>query len=465
MPQNQRFMEIPVQHEAGQSKLPAIPNWGPQQMHMQYPQSRSPPQMSTPPRIGTPPKSQSQTPPKFFTLPRNHRAPEAVREIPIQHFSSKQAAQGNNSQGDMNYPKPDYPGAPNEQQATVAPQPVPNQGQHPNFSQGYPYPQQQQPGMGQGFPQPLPSQGYPYSYPNTSQFGPQGHVQYPQYTMPQPPMQTGGQSYPPPQQQGPPMPQPSVPQEQQCAPPMREQHVEYNIPIVREQADNQPITAPQTSQQMPAGFQTWPRQPKPQREQQFPSPQPKATATAERTDAPEHRSREQTPGNVGLDQTDQGAHQQPQINQQHTTQKQNGQSAEQQRVPKTPLELIHSILSECQQYKDRVNSFSGTKKTKEYKILEEMLTRSLLKLDGVESGQDLSIRQARRTAVKEIQSYLDQLELKAFSDEGPVAESSSATSDTGNGSAQEPMDASSQNNSAKDDRNVKEMVLESEVSC
>lgn len=454
-------MEIPVQHEASQQRQQQNQNW-PQQPTMQYPQSKSPPRVATPPRVGTPPRNQTQTPPKFFTLPRNHRertAPgpaESVREIPIQHFSSKAGQQGHQPQTEMNYPQPDYPGAPGSNQQMpqsqqFGNQPAPNQGHaYPNFSQRYPHP---------------PQQGY--QYPSSTQFGPQGQAPYPQYTAPQPhpSVHPASQGH-----QGPPMPQPMMQQEhssgpstpQQCAPPMQEQHVEYNIPIIREQP---PQAAPQISQAQ-AGFQTWPRQPKPQKEQGFTGPQPKVTATAERTSTPDHSSREQTPGGAPMDQTDHGA-QQPQPNTQQVP-KPNGQNGQQeQKTAKTPLDMINSILSGCQQYKDRVNGFCGGKTTKEYKFLEEMLTRSLLKLDGIESGQDLSIRQARRAAVKEIQSYLDQLELKAFSEAAPVSQGNGARSDNSE-TSHEQMDTSSQKGDSavqKDDRAVKEMVLDSEVSC
>lgn len=134
---------------------------------------------------------------------------------------------------------------------------------------------------------------------------------------------------------------------------------------------------------------------------------------------------------------------------------------------KTPLQLISDIHMECRQYEERVNAFNGSKKAKEYKLLEEMLTRSLLKLDGVESGHDDKIRQARKSAVREIHSYLDQLELKAFSSE--MSDSSQNTADSksdGANSGPERMDESSQSEGkGKDDRDVKEMVLGSEVTC
>lgn len=85
--------------------------------------------------------------------------------------------------------------------------------------------------------------------------------------------------------------------------------------------------------------------------------------------------------------------------------------------PSTPMEQIEEVINNVKEYSVRVNQFQGTKKDKEYKLLEEMLTRNLLKLDCVEAGCDDNVRQKRKQTVKDIQAYLDQLELKAFSQE------------------------------------------------
>lgn len=95
------------------------------------------------------------------------------------------------------------------------------------------------------------------------------------------------------------------------------------------------------------------------------------------------------------------------------------------------LQRIEKIVSETKHIIDRVNSFSGKKSDKEYKYLEEMLNRGILKLDGIEAGDDQAVRQARRTAVKEFQSYLDQLDLKAFvEDEQKTTDGSESKQET-----------------------------------
>ncbi|CAH1772402.1 unnamed protein product [Owenia fusiformis] len=88
----------------------------------------------------------------------------------------------------------------------------------------------------------------------------------------------------------------------------------------------------------------------------------------------------------------------------------------------TPMETIEKVLSEAMGYQTQIEDFTGSKQDKQYKMLEEMLTRSLLKLDLVESNGQDEIRQARKKTVKYIQSCLDQLELKAMSNEAPSTE-------------------------------------------
>lgn len=83
------------------------------------------------------------------------------------------------------------------------------------------------------------------------------------------------------------------------------------------------------------------------------------------------------------------------------------------KVHEENLKKIERIVEEADHIKDRVNSFTGKKSDKEYKYLEEMLNRSILKLDGIEAGDNEAVRRARRSGVKDIQSFLDQLDLKA----------------------------------------------------
>lgn len=120
------------------------------------------------------------------------------------------------------------------------------------------------------------------------------------------------------------------------------------------------------------------------------------------------------------------------------------------------LKKIESIVSEADKIKDRVNSFTGKKSDKEYKYLEEMLNRSILKLDGIEAGDNAGVRQARRAGVKDIQSFLDQLDLKAFVEEDVKKEEPNKmdSSDSNQESGQESMDTEPENNSQVPDQSV-----------
>ena len=121
----------------------------------------------------------------------------------------------------------------------------------------------------------------------------------------------------------------------------------------------------------------------------------------------------------------------------------------------TPLEVIELIMEEADQHKQEVDDFEGKRTDKQYIVLEEMLTRLLIKLDRIDSEGKPEIRQARRDAVRNVQSLMDMLDSKAASS----AVSGKAEQDrvsAGNESGKKP---------AKNPASVKEMTLGSEVQC
>ncbi|KAL9969618.1 hypothetical protein ACROYT_G021852, partial [Oculina patagonica] len=97
---------------------------------------------------------------------------------------------------------------------------------------------------------------------------------------------------------------------------------------------------------------------------------------------------------------------------------------------KNKLLIIQSILKKAEVLEKKVDDFSDNSKTKEYLILEEILTCCLIELDGIETNQDENIRLARKTAVQRLQRTLAQLEQKVSctavekSEEGVKDESS-----------------------------------------
>ena len=138
-------------------------------------------------------------------------------------------------------------------------------------------------------------------------------------------------------------------------------------------------------------------------------------------------------------------------------------------------------MQEVKALEESVNNFQGRKADKEYKYLEEMLTRSLLKLDSVEAEGHDNIRQARKNSVRLIEAALDLLELKACANEQqvPATPASTIPTNTSNHATESSMETamesagvipparggSGEKGNGPTPSHVKEMVLDSEVSC
>jgi len=81
----------------------------------------------------------------------------------------------------------------------------------------------------------------------------------------------------------------------------------------------------------------------------------------------------------------------------------------------TAITCIHQTITEANELHSAVEQLSGVDKTsKQYRYLEEMLTRLLLRLDGVDTAGSERIRTMRKDAIVSIQAILDQLELKVI---------------------------------------------------
>jgi len=82
---------------------------------------------------------------------------------------------------------------------------------------------------------------------------------------------------------------------------------------------------------------------------------------------------------------------------------------------KTAVSCINESIAEASGLHAAVEQLSGAdKSSKQYRYLEEMLTRLLLRLDGVDSSGNERIRMMRKDAIVSIQAILDQLELKVI---------------------------------------------------
>ncbi|XP_072005332.1 BAG family molecular chaperone regulator 4 isoform X2 [Engystomops pustulosus] len=75
---------------------------------------------------------------------------------------------------------------------------------------------------------------------------------------------------------------------------------------------------------------------------------------------------------------------------------------------------INQVLERVVDLETEVDEFVGKKTDMSYRCLEEMLTKELLVLDSVETGGQDSIRQARKEAVRKLQSILERLERKGL---------------------------------------------------
>lgn len=87
------------------------------------------------------------------------------------------------------------------------------------------------------------------------------------------------------------------------------------------------------------------------------------------------------------------------------------------------LQKIQNIEEKLKGYHADVEKFSGTNKEKQYRYLDEMLTRCMLELDEIDTMGLDTIRLARKAAVKKVQASIDLLESKITKedtqDQGP----------------------------------------------
>lgn len=103
--------------------------------------------------------------------------------------------------------------------------------------------------------------------------------------------------------------------------------------------------------------------------------------------------------------------QQQQSRQQQQPQQQSCKSDE--KKPKDVFTCINDVKSDVTNLLKAIASFTGTSaKSKEYRYLDEMLTRSILKLDQIECGDSSELRQYRKAAIKLVDRATDILQRK-----------------------------------------------------
>lgn len=441
--------EIPVMHETSNGKFRSNgqPSYPSQQGFGTLPRQMDMPSQST----------YSSTLPRSFRTgsPMSGRSSSpVVREIPIQHLSSNQpsqpqpppqqqsTAQHTGPYGYTIYTGQQPGGGPGQPISYPQQPPPPFTSQQPAYAQassnsssqgGYPPHAMAQASAQAGYPNNSQSSAYSSStqssgYPNSTQgsypdttWTATPQASYPQTTpqtsYPQTssqPHSTNTQTGTLPTQQGTSIPQ-TTPQPETISqePKLREIPIAHETFVPRQPPPHQQTHMPQQPQQ---------QQQKPQEQRVTPTP-------------PSQSQRSETPGS---------SRQSPET----ATQSGNGNGTNTlKKKPSTPMEQIEEVVNNIREYEMRVTQFKGTKKDKEYKVLEEMLTRNLLKLDGVEAGCDDNVRQRRKQTVKEIQAYLDQLELKAFSQEQSCdMETSSKDEQTENNNKNGSLESAKPNN-------------------
>eukprot|EP00090_Calanus_glacialis_P000670 TRINITY_DN10444_c0_g1_i1.p1 TRINITY_DN10444_c0_g1~~TRINITY_DN10444_c0_g1_i1.p1 ORF type:complete len:668 (-),score=164.87 TRINITY_DN10444_c0_g1_i1:987-2990(-) len=86
---------------------------------------------------------------------------------------------------------------------------------------------------------------------------------------------------------------------------------------------------------------------------------------------------------------------------------------EQQQAPKDPkIAKLDKIKEEVDILMEKIENFKGKKKDKEYLYLDEMLTRHLIALDGIEPEGQSEIRQMRKESIKSVNRCLSLLDHK-----------------------------------------------------
>uniref|UniRef100_A0A1I8F371 WW domain-containing protein n=1 Tax=Macrostomum lignano TaxID=282301 RepID=A0A1I8F371_9PLAT len=94
-------------------------------------------------------------------------------------------------------------------------------------------------------------------------------------------------------------------------------------------------------------------------------------------------------------------------------------------IVQSALERIQAVEAESRRLETDIKAYAGGPEEKQYRLLEETLTRLMMKLDAIESAGESDVRDARKACVQYIQSLLDYLEMKAAANAAGSSDSSS----------------------------------------
>ena len=88
-------------------------------------------------------------------------------------------------------------------------------------------------------------------------------------------------------------------------------------------------------------------------------------------------------------------------------------STENKREDDPCMMKLDKIMDNVRDLEKKISAFQGDKDSKEYRFLDEVLTRKLLALDGIDTAGRADIRQHRKESIKSINRCLSVLESKA----------------------------------------------------
>jgi len=184
---------------------------------------------------------------------------------------------------------------------------------------------------------------------------------------------------------------------------------------------------PQDVQQPPVP----PQRQRPQQPQPSPSPQPPEPQQASRKSSNEAGSRKSSESESKKDplvnvipiKVDFGRPESPRPKQssrapsQEPAKTQPGSSQSSRNpAPTKPLDpkiaKLEKIKEDVESLLDKIETFQGKKTDKEYLYLEEMMTRHLLALDGIEPEGNTEIRQMRKESINSVNRCLSMLDRK-----------------------------------------------------
>uniref|UniRef100_T1K7D1 BAG domain-containing protein n=2 Tax=Tetranychus urticae TaxID=32264 RepID=T1K7D1_TETUR len=116
-----------------------------------------------------------------------------------------------------------------------------------------------------------------------------------------------------------------------------------------------------------------------------------------------------------------------------------------------PLDMVKEIDNEAAKLELEVDKFTGDYQDKEYKFLDEMLTRCMLKLDNIDSNGREDVRNARRSTLNRVDRCINILESKGNSSEsGENKNDSNSDANTDTTSEAQQNDSSSESNQSNE---------------